>query len=109
MVIIRATTIIGGRIREVKKKLADESEKTRKAREKLKRRLQEFERKITPQAIEKKAVEIHRWIERLASSRIILKSKAITLFDENKNTADASQRVSKIAEVLKAGMFLAKA
>jgi hypothetical protein len=81
-------------------KIAKESEKTRKAREKLKRRLEAIDQKITPHALEKKSIEIHRWIARHAPQRIVLKTKTISLFDENKNTAAISQKISKIAVML---------
>lgn len=86
---------------EKKKVVAEESSKTRKAREKLKRQLAAVEKRITPQALEKKAIEIHRWIARHAASRVVLKSKAISLFDENQNAAKLSNKVSAIAEQLK--------
>lgn len=82
------------------RELAKESEKTRKAREKLRRRLSAIDQKVTPQALEKKTIEIHRWIARHAPHRIVLKTKAISLFDENKNTAGISQKISKIATML---------
>ena len=84
--------------KERKKMIAEESPKTRKAREKLKKQLDAFEKKITPQALEKKAIEIQRWIARHASNRIPLKTKSISLFDENQNAADLSQRVSQLAD-----------
>lgn len=86
---------------EKKKFIAEESSKTRKAREKLKKQLAAVEKKITPQALEKKAIEIHRWIERHASSRVVLKSKSISLFDQNQNAAKLSSKVAAIAEQLK--------
>jgi hypothetical protein len=86
---------------EKKKTIAEESSKTRKAREKLKKQLVAFEKKITPQALERKTIEIHRWIARHASNRVVLRTKAISLFDENQNTAGISQRVSQIADQLK--------
>jgi hypothetical protein len=79
---------------ERKKLIAEESVKLRKAREKLKKQLEAYDRKITPQALEKKTIEIHRWIARHASQRVVLKSKSISLFDENQNAATVSQRVS---------------
>jgi hypothetical protein len=82
---------------ERKKALADESPKTRKAREKLKKQLEAFDQKITPQALEKKTFEIHRWISRHAAQRVILKTKNISLFDENQNAASISQKISKLA------------
>lgn len=87
--------------KDKKKPIAQESPKTVKAREKLKRQLDALDRKITPQALEKKAIEIHRWIARHASNRIVLKNKSICLFDENKNAAELSQRMSQLAENLK--------
>jgi FtsZ-binding cell division protein ZapB len=84
-----------------KKHLAEESAKTRKAREKLRRHLDEVARKITPQALEKKSIEIHRWIARHAPHRVVLKNKDISLFDENQNAARLSHRVAALAETLK--------
>ncbi|MBS0603961.1 MAG: hypothetical protein JSS60_02870 [Verrucomicrobia bacterium] len=87
--------------KERKKHIADESPKTRKAREKLKRQLDAFDKKVTPQALEKKAIEIQRWIARHASHRIALKTKSISLFDENQNAAGLSMRVSQLADQIK--------
>jgi hypothetical protein len=64
----------------------------------LKKQLEANDRKITPQALEKKAIEIHRWIARHAQNRVVLKSKSISLFDENQNTADISSRVSHFVD-----------
>jgi hypothetical protein len=86
---------------EKKKAIAEESQKTKKAREKLKRQLADLEKKITPQALEKKTIEIQRWIARHAQQRIILKNKNISLFDENQNAAKLSGRVGQLAEMLK--------
>ncbi len=87
--------------KERKKLIAEESQKTRKAREKLKRQLDALEKKVTPQALEKKAIEIQRWIARHASNRVALKGKSISLFDENQNAAELSQRVSQLADQIK--------
>ena len=81
-----------------KKQIAEESSKTRKAREKLKKQLDANDKKITPQALEKKSIEIHRWIARHAQNRVVLKSKSISLFDENQNAAGVSNRVSNFVE-----------
>jgi hypothetical protein len=87
--------------KDKKKIIAEESPKTRKARLKLKQQLDEAQKQVTPQALEKKSIEIHRWIARHASHRVVLRSKTISLFDENQNAATLSQRVSLIAEQLK--------
>lgn len=96
-----------GSLNDKKKMIAEESSKTRKAREKLKKQLDAFEKKITPQALEKKAIEIQRWIDRHASQRVPLKSKSISLFDENQNAADLSQRVSQLADQIKVEFSIA--
>lgn len=87
------------REKEPKKNLAEESAKTRRAREKLKKQLENVERKMTPQALEKKTIEIHQWIARHTQSRVVIKNK-FSLFDENQNTARLSTRVSSLAELL---------
>lgn len=87
--------------KEKKKLVAEESAKTRKAREKLRRRLEQLDAHITPQALQEKSIEIHRWIARHADRRIALKDKSISLFDENQNAAKLSQRIAKIAEQIK--------
>lgn len=83
------------------KKLAEESEKTKKTREKLRKRLEEIDQGITPQALKRKSSEIHRWIARHASDRIALRTKSISLFDENQNAANLSQKVSAVMDRLK--------
>ncbi len=87
--------------RKKKLTLAEESPKTRKAREKLLKQLMQKEKQITSQALEKKTIEIQKWISRHAHNRIILKSKNIGLFDENQNAAGLSRRVSSLADILK--------
>ena len=86
-----------------KKEVAKESYKTKKAREKLQKRLDTMDAKITKDAIERKSIEIHRWISRHAERRIALKDKSISLFDENQNAAEVSLRIAKIAETIQIG------
>ena len=81
-------------------KLVVESDKTKKARDKLKKQFEEIEKQITPEALKQKSLEIHRWIARHAHNRVILKNKNISLFDENQNTATFSQCVSTISRKL---------
>lgn len=82
------------------KQIAEESLKTKKAREKLIKRLREMDTKITKEALEKKSIEIHKWISRHADRRVTLRDKTISLFDENQNAAEISQKILKIAEKL---------
>lgn len=84
----------------VKKQIAEESLKTKKAREKLLKRLKEQESRITKEALDKKTIEIHKWISRHADQRVTLRDKTISLFDENQNAAEISQKILKIAEKL---------
>lgn len=86
-----------------KKPVAEESLQTKKAREKLKRKLEDQDKKITPQALEKKSIEIHDWIARHADERVSLKEKSISLFDENQNAAKLSEKITKVAEQIRKG------
>jgi hypothetical protein len=90
---------------EKKKNLAEESQKTRKAREKLKKQLDALEKKITKQGLERKTIEIHRWIARNAPLRIALKTKEISLFDENQNAARLSQTMVKLLDQIRTDMI----
>ena len=83
------------------KGLVEESSKTKKTREKLRKYLAEMDQGITPQALKRKSLEIHRWIARHASDRIVLRSKSFSLFDENQNTAKLSQKAALVVEKLK--------
>ncbi len=89
-----------------KKYPVDESVQVGKAREKLRKRLEAVEKKITEQALEKKSVEIHKWISKNISERVVLYTKNISLFDENQNTAKVSQRVNAVAEKIQKEMKL---
>ena len=80
-----------------KKNLAEESLKTRKARDKLKKKLGLLYRWVTTHELENKTIEIQKWIARHASNRVVLKDKNISLFDENQNAAKLSARVAQIA------------
>ena len=84
-----------------KQELAKESEKTLKAREKLKKRLSKIEQKVTQEALKHKIKEMHLWISRHAKYRITLPNKKIALFDENKNSAQLSKYVSVISKKIK--------
>lgn len=80
--------------------IAEESVKTKRAREKLQKKFQAIEEQISQKELEKKNVEIHRWISRHATNRVVLKNKNISLFDENQNTAKISQRITNIVQNL---------
>ncbi len=92
-------------VQKASKRLAPESVKTRKAREKLQKHWDDIEKKITPESLKEKTDEIHRWIARHAQYRVPLKEKKISLFDENQNAARISQRVTLIAQKLQEEML----
>ncbi|NGX39350.1 MAG: hypothetical protein KR126chlam1_00676 [Chlamydiae bacterium] len=89
--------------KDKKKKLAEESLKTKKAREKLRKRLEVIDERITEEGLKQKNLEIHRWIARHAENRVTLKDKSISLFDENQNAAEISLKINKIAKKLSQG------
>ncbi len=80
------------------KKIAKESAQTRKVREKLQKKLEKLEKKITEEALQKKVLEIHKWIAKNAGDRIVLKAKTISLFDSNQNTAQTSRKILGVME-----------
>ncbi len=88
-------------MKDKRKALADESQKTRKVREKLVKYWDGIEGQVTPEALEEKTVEIREWIARHAQDRVSFKSKNISLFDANQNTAKLSKKVVELAEQLK--------
>ena len=90
-----------------KKPTVEESVKTRKTREKLRKRLDALEKKITPQALKEKVIEIHRWIALNAGHRVLLRTKEISLFDENQNTADVSRKIAGVADQIQKDIDLA--
>jgi predicted amino acid-binding ACT domain protein len=79
--------------------LAEESGKTKKARAKLKCKLEATEKKLQTQNLDKKSQEISKWIERHANDRVSVK-KDISLFDQNRNSAKMSRNIEKLAEEL---------
>ncbi len=83
------------------KNIAKESDKTQKAREKLKKQLSDIEKQVTQEALKRKVEEIHHWIARHAPGRVVLRSKKISLFDENQNAQEMSKCVSVISNKIK--------
>ncbi|NGX35779.1 MAG: hypothetical protein K1000chlam1_00612 [Candidatus Anoxychlamydiales bacterium] len=81
-----------------KNKFAEESDKTLRARGKLKKRLKLLEEEITKEALNKKIIEIHDRISRYAATRAVLTRKTISLFDNNQNSAKISNKITKIAQ-----------
>ncbi len=77
----------------------EESDKTKRARQKLKAKLDSTDNKVTETALKNTSREIAGWIERHSSERISVE-KDISLFDQNQNSAKMSRSVEKLAEQL---------
>ena len=88
--------------------LAEESLKTKKTRERLKKRLEALDKKVTEQALESKVLEMHRWLERHSEQRVALQSKNMSLFDGNQNAATISQKVSVLADQIRKEILTAQ-
>ncbi len=72
--------------------IAEESKQVKRAREKLKKKIEDANRLVTPEALAKMTEEIHLWISKNIKERVDLKGKNISLFDENENVASVSSR-----------------
>ncbi|MEX1012679.1 MAG: hypothetical protein WDZ27_03200 [Waddliaceae bacterium] len=83
-------------------KNAKESKAIQKARQKLKKQFDEENRLINEKALSRMRQAIEIYIKRHADERISLKSKEISLFDENKHPAKVkSQYVLHLIHDLK--------
>ena len=85
---------------ELLNEIAEESDKTKRAREKLKKHLENEQTKQTKEELGRKSAEIHRWIGRHAKDRTVVPGKGISLFDNNANPADPSEKISGHREQL---------
>lgn len=82
------------------KYVAPESNKTKRAREKLIKQLEKEQQQITPQALKATAEKIYKWIGDNAKQRVAIKKKSIRLFNQNKDAASLSKKVQMIAASL---------
>jgi hypothetical protein len=82
------------------KKTAQESEKTKKAREKLKNRLKKIDSMVTSQAIDEKKDQISDWISRHSWSRDSVTKDDLGLFDQNRNPAPLSKKAQGMKDRL---------
>ncbi len=82
------------------KDTAQESEKTKKAREKLKSRLKKIDTMVTSQAIDEKKDQIADWISRHSWSRDAVSRDDLGLFDQNRNPAPLSKKTQGMKERL---------
>ncbi len=91
---------------EKKRRIAIESSRTKRAREKLRQQWEETDALITEAALADTVAKIHHWISANASHRIPLRNKEIRLFDQNQNAAALSRKVQEIANKMNSGSFL---
>ena len=96
---MRECVRVGKRKREINYEIVEESQKTKRARDKLKQRLELMEKKTTSEALKDKTTAIERWIGRRAQDRVTVK-KDIPLFDKNQNPAKPSRSISKLQQEL---------
>ncbi|HSX37939.1 MAG TPA: hypothetical protein VLE95_03820 [Chlamydiales bacterium] len=81
-------------------RIAPESLKTKRAREKLRKQLESRDLLITKTALKDTVDKIHQWIAANAQNRVCLKAKEIRLFDQNQNTAALSLKIRQFAKQL---------
>lgn len=79
---------------------AKESPEIQKARKKIKRKLQQAERKMNPEALIAMSFLIKEQLNRKKEERINLKERHIT-FDENKHPAKTSKFINKLIRQIK--------
>ncbi len=86
---------------EKKKRIAPESIKTKRAREKLRKQWEEQDLLITETALADTIDKIHKWIAANATQRVPLREKDICLFDQNQNAAALSRKVQQFAQKIR--------
>jgi hypothetical protein len=99
----RMNPVTGGRMQssqEKRSRIAPESIKTKRAREKLRKQWNDQDLLITESALADTVDKIHKWIAANAVNRVRLKEKDIRLFDQNQNAAVLSQKVQQFAKRL---------
>jgi hypothetical protein len=89
---------------EKKRRIAPESIKTKRAREKLRKLWEKQDFLITESAIADTIDKIHKWIAAHATHRVQLKNKDIRLFDQNQNAAALSRKVQQLAQQIRGEM-----
>lgn len=81
---------------------AKESAHIKKARKKVKERLESESKSITPKALREMSKSIQKWLVRHSQERIPLKTQSFSLFDENRHSkAPHSKHVLHLLEQLK--------
>lgn len=90
---------------KITNRIAPESIKTKRAREKLGRQWERQDRQVTKTALKESEEKIHQRIASYAGTRIRLKGKEIRLFDGNQNAAPLSRKIQQLAKTLQRSSF----
>lgn len=85
-------------------RIAPESTKTKRAREKLQKQWEEQDQLITEAALADTVDKIHQWIASHAVNRVPVPKKDIRLFDQNRNAALLSRKIQSFAKKLNTDM-----
>jgi hypothetical protein len=93
---------------ERRSRIAPESSKTKRAREKLQRQWDEQKLLITEAALADTVDKIHKWIASHAVNRVHVQKKDIRLFDQNQNAAALSRKIQHFAKKLNEDMISLK-
>lgn len=81
---------------------AKESPQIQKARKKIKQQLAAADKRVNTEALKEMSLLIQRQLARHTAQRINLKSKVVTLFDENKHPAKTESKfVHRLLKQLK--------
>lgn len=67
------------------KKCAKESPHVQRTRSRLKKRLNEIDNQVTPNALREVSQNIYKWLRRHEGERIPLSERPIKIFDENQH------------------------
>lgn len=89
---------------EKRTRIAPESIKTKRAREKLQKQWEAQNQLITEAALADTIDKIHQWIASHAVNRVPVPKKDIRLFDQNRNAAVLSRKIQCFAKKLSADM-----
>lgn len=80
------------------KQYAEMEPKTKRIRDRLAKRLDAQEKKMTQKALQDTKVKIHHWIARHQSERKVIQKETFSLFSGGKSVAEASSKIQAIRQ-----------
>ena len=81
-------------------KIAEESSKVRRTREKIEKQLQKEKKQVTPEALAQCVEKIAKWIAHNQPNREVIMKSSCQLFNQNQNAAEVSKKVQLFARSL---------